>query len=779
MSPEQARGEAIDGRTDLFSLGLVLYEMATGHQAFAGATTAVVFDGILNRAATPPGQFNAGLPQDLERVILRALEKDRRLRYQTAADLVADLTRIKRDSGTRTVAVSSGTVAAATYAAPGGDPRTQPTAVASAFNGGASTAATTVATAAPAAAKRRTSPLLIFGAPAVLLLGIAGFWFWNSTRTPAFADRDLVLVADFVNSTGDQVFDDALKQAVSVQLQQTSYVTLVSDQQTQRTLKLMQRPADAAVTGAVAREVCQRLGAKATVEGSIAPIGSSYVIALGVHNCQTGDSISEQQVQASSKEDVLKAIGGAVTDLRKHLGESLASIQKNDMPAEATTSSLEALRAYGQATKARYSKGDQASVPFYLQAIDHDPNFALAYAKLAVVSGNLGKPDDAKKYTMKAYELRDKVSEYERLYITWGYAKINGDAKLEHDTLEIMTTSYPKDYVAHNNFGVYLMSHGTLEEALAQYQAALDASPNEPNPLGNAAGVLLNLGRLDEASALIDRLLQIRPDPNIALNRWLIAVVLNDPRAAQYETVARKVASDDGVLNVQAQIALWHGQLNDYVSRCDRFVTKMRAAHDDAEAESIALQRNITLAALQGGRAMDNLRASITPATPLAVLSQELMVLAILGDVDTARREVPRLDRADTNNDFSSQRAVIHAYMKARDHHPKEAIADLQAVLAETPRAVDINLMIGRFREDDGDRDGAIESYRALIKSAGILGTSMQIPATRLALVRALSAKGDTVGAKEQLDVLQKQFANADPDFILAKNTRDELAKIK
>src|SRR6185295_8676132 len=202
-----------------------------------------------------------------------------------------------------------------------------------------------------------------------------------------------VLVADFANSTGDSVFDDALKQAVSVQLQQTSFVTLLAEQQVQTTLALMRRTHDERVIGAVARELCQRAGARATVEGSIAPLGSSYVIALGVHNCQSGAAIAQEQTQADSKEGVLKAVGTAVTALRKRLGESLASISKNDVPAEATTRSLEALRAYGLGVKTRLTKTDDAAIPFFQQATEKDPNFALAHAKLSVVMANSGRRD--------------------------------------------------------------------------------------------------------------------------------------------------------------------------------------------------------------------------------------------------------------------------------------------------------------------------------------------------------------------------------------------------
>ncbi|HQX82164.1 MAG TPA: serine/threonine-protein kinase, partial [Vicinamibacterales bacterium] len=267
MSPEQARGEVTDGRTDLFSLGLVLYEMATGRQAFGGQTTAVVFDSILNRDPVPVLQINPAVPADLEHVITRALEKDRKMRYQTAADMLSELSRLRRDTSSTNVATAA--TAAASVPAP-----------------------------------KPKSKALLLGIPVVAVL-VAAFFFWQSTRTPAFTERDTIIIADFDNTTGDAVFDDALRQAVAVQLQQTPFVTLLADQSVQRTLRLMSRAADEPLTSAVAREICQRSGAKASVEGSIAPLGTNYVITIGVHNCMTGASLAQQQVQAASKEDVL------------------------------------------------------------------------------------------------------------------------------------------------------------------------------------------------------------------------------------------------------------------------------------------------------------------------------------------------------------------------------------------------------------------------------------------------------------------------------------------
>ena len=394
MSPEQARGEELDARTDLFSLGLVLYEMVTGRQAFTGATTAVVFDAILNRPPVEPRQLNDIVPEDLQRVILRSLEKDRRLRFQTAADMEAELGRIRRDTGVR-AGMTSGVTAAATPAT-----------------------ATTAAVPASIDVKR----MIPIGILALIGVAASAWFLWpRSAPPPVLGAKDTVLVADFTNTTGDPVFDDALKQAVAVQLQQTPFLTLLPDSRVQRTLALMQRNPDEPVRGQVAREACQRAGAKATVEGSIAALGTNYVLNLGVHNCETGAPLAQQQAQATSKEEVLKVLGGAVMEIRKHLGESLGSIQKYDVPVlDATTTSLEALKMYGLANKTRATRGDEAAIPFFQKAVEIDPNFALAHAKLGVVLSNRGRTEEGRAAAAKAYEFKDRVSEYERLCTSSG-----------------------------------------------------------------------------------------------------------------------------------------------------------------------------------------------------------------------------------------------------------------------------------------------------------------------------------------------------------------------
>ena len=354
MSPEQVRAEELDARADLFSFGLVLYEMATGHRAFTGNSPGTIFDAILHKAPTSPMRLNPDVPPKLEEIINKALEKDRTLRYQTASDLQADLQRLKRDT-------ESGRVGAGLVPAPEGRPRGAPL--------------------------RKLWKVLVPAALILVAAAIGGTLYFRSRQAMArLTDKDTIVLSDFDNKTGDGVFDDTLKQGLSVQLEQSPFLALVSESRVNETLKLMGRPAGDRLTPEVTREVCQRTGSKAMLTGSIAGLGSQYVIGLKAVNCNTGDVLAEAQEQAAGKEAVLKALDAAAVSLRSKLGESLSSVQKYATPVEeATTPSLEALKALSLGVKTFYAKGHTAALPFFNRAVELDPNFAMAYAWMSGV----------------------------------------------------------------------------------------------------------------------------------------------------------------------------------------------------------------------------------------------------------------------------------------------------------------------------------------------------------------------------------------------------------
>lgn len=744
MSPEQARGEALDGRTDLFSLGLVLYEMATGRQAFGGQTTAVVFDAILNRDPLPTRSVNPAIPSELEHVITRALEKDRKMRYQTAADMLSELSRLRRDTTGRTVAAAAPAAAQATSAVP--------------------------------AARGPRKGLLAVAAISVLAAAVFFYSYWRATAAPTFTERDTILIADFANTTGDAVFDDALKQAVSVQLQQTPFVTLVADQSVQRTLRLMARPVDEPLTSALARDLCQRVGAKATVEGSIAPLGTNYVINIGVHNCQTGASIAQEQVQASSKEEVLAQVGAALTELRRGLGESLASIQKYDVPiTDATTASLEALKAYGQASRIRQTRGDEAAIPFYEQAIQLDPGFALAYAKLGVLSSNIGRVEAARTHTQKAYDLRERVSEYERLYITWSHAtRVLNDPALARTTLEMMTAAYPRDFAARNNLGVLLIGQAEYEAALKEYLAAADIAPTEALPLSNAAYALLFLGRYDEGIAMIERALAARPNSGLALLRWVAAAIRGDARAAEYEAAARQLATPTQFMFAESNLATWEGRLKDYSAILEQLRVQVRANPDTGALQGLDAAETITMAVLQRGPWVARLKALATlPDLPPQGVSQIAAALAIVGEIDTVRRLLPRLDQSDMDDPQQAQPAIVsRALVASAEGRTKDATTLLETYIARNPRAMDLHYYLGLVRERGGLIDQAIASYTVATTAVNVVGPSPAIMSAKLSLGLLLKKKGDTAGANAQFDDLLKQWSKADADFEMLKTVK-------
>jgi serine/threonine protein kinase/Tfp pilus assembly protein PilF len=467
MSPEQARGEELDARTDLFSFGAVLYEMATGRQAFSGPSAAVIYDAILNRAPTSPVQLNPELPAKLEEIINRALEKDRTLRYQTASELRADLQRLKSDT-------ESGRSAAIVEA-----DREPPL--------------------------RKHWKVLV---PAALILAaaaIGGTLYFRSRQAMArLTDKDTIVLSDFDNKTGDAVFDDTLKQGLSVQLEQSPFLALVSDRKVNETLKMMGRPAGDRLTPEVTHEVCLRTGSKAMLAGSIAGLGRQYVIGLKAVNCDTGDVLAEAQEQAAGKEAVLKALGNAAVSLRSKLGESLSTVQKYATPVEeATTPSLEALKVYSLGLKTWNVKGDTEALPFFKRAVDLDPNFAMAYRAMSSTYSNLGEAGRGTENARKAYALREKVSERERFSIEGFYYLVaTGELEKTAQTYGLWQQTYPRDYGPYLALGYVSADLGNWEKALEEFREALRLEPNRAVNYLNLGGAYTSLNRLDEAEAV-------------------------------------------------------------------------------------------------------------------------------------------------------------------------------------------------------------------------------------------------------------------------------------
>jgi len=381
MSPEQLRGGELDERTDLFSLGLVLYEMATGRRAFAGSTSAVISAAILHEQPRSPRQIRSDLSSRVEEIVLKALEKNRELRYQHASEIRADLQRAKRDSESSRIAA--------------------------------------VAPSGAITRRRRRRPIGLAALASAVVAAGALTWHFRAPRAPALTDKDTLVLADFTNTTGDAVFDETLRQGLAVQLEQSPFLSVVSDDRIRRALQVMGQSDTARLAGDVARDVCVRTGSTALVRGSIASLGSQYVIGLRAENCATGELLDQEQLQAARKEDVLNVLGQLATKLRTRVGESLATVQRHSTPLEeATTSSLEALKAYSAAMQ---SPNAANNIPLLKRAIAIDPRFAIAHSFLALAYSGVGETLLGEESVSKAYALREHATDRDRFFITTIY----------------------------------------------------------------------------------------------------------------------------------------------------------------------------------------------------------------------------------------------------------------------------------------------------------------------------------------------------------------------
>jgi tetratricopeptide (TPR) repeat protein len=760
-SPEQIRREKLDARTDLFSFGLVLYEMAGGKRAFAANTTTIFRNAVLNLPATPVRQLNPQVPPALERVISKMLEKDRNQRYQSAGEIAAELRRIREEfssplrSGTsakRRMAVWSDWI-------------------------------------------RRNRRKILVAAAVLLAVGLAlAIRHYRYVQASRLTEKDTIVLADFSNNTGDSVFDSTLKQALTIALAQSPFLNLLPERKIRATLRQMTKPENTPVLRDVAKEICQRSGSKAYVAGAIAALGSEYVIGLKAENCINGELLGEEQLTAKKKEDVISSLGDAATRIRSKLGESIATIKKFDVPLrEATTGSLEALKEYTTGGQVENEKGASAAIPHYQKAISLDPNFARAYGALSRVYSDAGESALAATYATKAYQLRDHGTDFEKMQIDADYHSFaTGNLEKAAQAYEQRAQFRPWSPSPHTNLGYVYGQLGFNDKALAENLKAHGLGVSG-EILSNLMSAYIALGQLQQAKATFSE--AESQHMNLPLNHnslYLIAFLEHDNAVMDRESAwaMGKPEVDAGMLYLQSCTSGYYGELR----RAREYSRRASAAALAENQKETALSYRADAAlreALFGNSAeaeRDLRKESIAPSGQ-DVQAAAAFTYAFAGDRARAKALADKLAQKYPENTLvqSNYLPVIRAQIALDDKNPADAVEILKPVLpfelGQPAQIISLNMypafVRGQAYLAQHDGVAASQEFKKILDTPG-MGLNEPIAAlARLGLSRAYVLQGKKDRARFGYEEFLALWRQADSDIPVLMQAKAEYAKLK
>src|SRR5262245_2149781 len=785
MSPEQARGLPVDERTDIWSLGVVLYEMIAGRLPFEGATPSDVISMILHKEPPALTLLSDEATERLDEIVAKALAKDREERYQVVKDLLIDLRRLKQHLDfeseiERTVPPESRSTAEGVRTSDKQSAATRT--ISTDIQSRASSAEYLVTE-----IKRHKKGVVIVAAAVMILFLVVGGFCIYSRRSPALTDKDTILLADFVNTTGDAVFDDTLRQALAVQLGQSPFLNIFPDQGVRETLRYMGRKPEERVTLDIGREICERQGIKAMLIGSIKNLGSHYVLTVEALNPRTGDAIASEQAEAESKEQVLKSLGQIASRLREKLGESLGSLQKFDAPVEqATTSSLEALKAYSLGLEKHQAGQYIEAIPLYRRAIELDPNFAIAHARLGAVYFNTRQLDLASQPAQKAFELRDRASEREKFYISdIYYANFTLEVEKDIETLELWKQTYPRDYVPYNNLALRCLLSGQFEKVIPNASDSIRLNPNAAPSYTNLATGFVRLNRYDEAKDIIQQALARKLDSaNLHGGLYDMAFIKGDDAAMKQQTDWAVGKPDEYIAwDWQTKSAEFHGQLKKSAELSARSIELAQSRESKEIAARFQAEHASALALFDDcGQAKAEVAKALGLSRARSVVLVGGRALALCGESGSLQTLIDELTKKLPNDTLLNNiwLPVVRAQLELRRGNPTQAIQ----LLETTRRYERIGFFAPQYLRGQGylaqskGKEAAAE-FQTILDHRGWAPTSSLYPLAQLGLARAAVLQGDTAKARQSYQDFFALWKDADTDIPVLIKAKQEYEQLK